>query len=110
MRLHYGPDLTAHILHRRPLPRTLVKVRTPVLLFGTQCVLIPPELLPIIESLLIAHGDAFDGNVQRAAIKASWPVLVALPHPVQHRHDRTARAEDTRVKTSLSFDLKRVRG
>jgi hypothetical protein len=108
MKLHYGSELTDHILAGKPMPRNLVKVKAPVMLFGTQCVLIPPQLLSFIEAQLVTHPTAFDGNVQRAVDKTSWPVLVALPHPVQHRHDRTARAEDGKVKRSMSYDLPRL--
>lgn len=108
MRMHYGDRLTAAIEARQPLPRKLHRVLVPRYLFGTQAVLLPEALLPTIEAQLVEHRDAFDGNVQRAITRTSWPVLVALPHPVQHRHDRTARTADNRVKKSLSYDLPRV--
>lgn len=107
MRMHYG-SLAEAIEAGKPLKRQLRKPTVPRYLFGSQCVLIPEKLMPVVESNQARYGDAFDGNIQRAITQAGWPVLVALPHPVQHRHDRTARTPDSRVKRSLSFDLPRL--
>lgn len=108
MRDILGPELTKSILAREPQQRRLVKARRYAGLFGAQAVLLPAEILPTVERWQAAKGDSFDGNILRALTHKQFPTFVAIPHPVQHRHDRTARTEDDRVKRSLSFDLERA--
>lgn len=108
MRDILGSDLTKSILAREPQPRRLVRARRYAGLFGAQAVLLPAAILPTVEQWQAAKGDSFDANILRALMHKQFPTLVAIPHPVQHRHDRTARTADNRVKKSLSFALPRV--
>lgn len=103
-----GDAAAESILRREPQRRRLHPARSYGGLFGTQCVLIPNSLLPVIERSQARHLDAFDGNVMRAAMSVRTPVLIAIPHPVQHRHDRTGREPDDRAKRSLSYPLART--
>lgn len=103
-----GPELAASVMRGEALPRQLVRARRYAGLFGAQCVLLPREILHAVERWQAARGDSFDGNILRALTHKQFPTLVAVPHPVQHRHDRTARTDDTRLKKSFSFALPRV--
>jgi hypothetical protein len=108
MRDILGRDLTKSILAKEPQPRRLVRARRYAGLFGAQAVLLPAAILPTVEQWQAAKGDSFDGNILRALMHKQFPTLVAIPHPVQHRHDRTARTPDERLKKSRSYALPRV--
>lgn len=108
MRDILGHDLTRSILAREAQPRRLVRARRYAGLFGAQAVLLPAAILPTVERWQAAKGDSFDGNILRALMHKQFPTLVAVPHPVQHRHDRTARTVDGRLKKSQSFNLARI--
>ena len=108
MRDILGSDLTKSILAKEPQPRRLVRARRYAGLFGAQAVLLPAAILPTVEQWQAAKGDSFDGNILRALLHKQFPTLVAVPHPVQHRHDRTARTPDDRLKKSRSYALPRV--
>lgn len=110
LNLLLGGDAARSILAGEPQHRRLARARHYRGLFGTQCVLLPQAVLPTIEDRLRVHGDALDMNTVRALQGIGWPAFIALPHPVQHRHDRTARTPDARVKRSMSFDLPRISG
>lgn len=108
MRDILGTELTRSILAREAQQRQLVRARRYAGLFGAQAVLLPAAILPTVERWQAAKGDSFDGNILRALLHKQFPTLVAVPHPVQHRHDRTARAPDDRLKKSQSFNLARI--
>jgi len=108
MRDILGTELTRSILAKEPQPRRLVRARRYAGLFGAQAVLLPAAILPTVERWQAAKGDSFDANILRALVHKQFPTLVAIPHPVQHRHDRTARTPDERLKKSHSFNLARI--
>src|SRR5690606_36269587 len=105
MRDILGTELTRSILAREAQQRQLVRARRYAGLFGAQAVLLPAAILPTVEQWQAAKGDSFDGNILRALMHKQFPTLVAIPHPVQHRHDRTARPPDERLKKSRSYAL-----
>lgn len=108
MLLHYGRELTEEILMGRAMQRQVIPVASPKMLYGTQCVLLPERFLPIYEAQLADRPEPADRSLQRTITKSSWPVKVVLPHPVQHRQDRTLRGVDDRVKLSQSYWLPRA--
>lgn len=111
LRLHHGRPLANAILQQRAIERGAYRVLQRAALFGTQCVLIPERLkAKMVELLRAEHrserGDPFDGRLH------TWlrsvpdeDVFVMLPHPVQHRQDRTGREWTERVMRSLSFGI-----
>jgi len=104
-----GNDAADSILKRQPQERRLHRVIPPRWLYGTQCVLVPQHVLPHLERILAnAAREPLDGAMVKAINAAKAPANIALPHPVQHRHDRTARTEDGKIKRSMSFDLPRL--
>lgn len=111
MRRHYGEDAYQLIAGKRPMPRRLVRTSHYWGLFGTQCVLIPHAVAEGLLGTPEHHPDAsFDGTLLRHLALTSAPILVAVPNPVQHRHDRTGRHHDSSVKRSWSFDVPRLEG
>lgn len=111
MKLHYGPRVTERILMGKPMPRTLLKPPVPRYLYGTQCVLIPEAFVGAFRAELEREPRPVDRALEAAIHARAWPVLVALPHPVQHRRDftgRTAKWGEGKVKHSHSFWLPRV--
>lgn len=108
MLLHYGRELTEEILMGRAFTRRVITPAAAKMLYGTQCVLIPEAFLPHFEAQLVARLEAADRALQRAITRHAWPVRVVLPHPAQHRQDRTQRPTDDRVKLSQSFWLPRL--
>lgn len=111
-RMHkiYGLALNRHIQSKRPLARGLYPTVNTVDLMGGQCVFIPKPVLDRINpDQLIGKGIPCD-HFFAAIVRHETPgALIALPHPVQHRHDRTARTpSDNPNKRSMSFDLPRL--
>lgn len=108
---HHGRDMARFITAREPIDRAAYFLRRRSALFGTQCVFIPERLVPtMVEILERPHttpgGEPFDGRLHLWARRTrDEPVMVLLPHPVQHRADRTGRAGTSRVMRSLSFGL-----
>lgn len=110
MKLQLGSDLSRQIVRQRPIERGPRHIKRPVALFGTQCVFIPERLIPRTLEVVDQperHADSpepFDGKLHIWLSKdASEKVYTTIPHPVQHRQDRTAREETSRVMRSLSF-------
>jgi len=111
LREHFGRGVAAKIEQRESLLRGAYAIRERAALFGTQCVLIPARLLPTMTRILLDDDvrnrrSPWDGRLH------SWlranreePVYSILPHPVQHRQDRTGRSSATRVMKSMSFGL-----
>lgn len=111
MRKHYGEDAYQAISGKRPMHRSLIRTRHYWGLFGTQCVLIPHAVAAGLLTTPEHHPDAsFDGAFLRHLAESSTPVMVAVPNPVQHRHDRTGRHHDSSVKRSWSFHVPRLGG
>lgn len=108
MLLHYGRELTEEILMGRAIQRRVISPVSPKMLYGTQCVLLPEVFLPIFEAQLVSRPEPADRALQRTITNHSWPVRVVLPHPVQHRQDRTQRPTDDRTKLSQSYWLPRL--
>jgi hypothetical protein len=103
----YGPELGAAINAGEPVPLQLVPARTYVGLFGTQCVLIPPNLAGDVLRRIDSVRIAFDAALQTAIMHRSPPAYVVVPNVVQHRHDRTGRDQDAGLKRSISYHLPR---
>jgi len=110
----YGPELWKRLKtcqkHGRPFtPKGLYRISDANHTNSGQCLYLPLGILqklPVDE--LNATKSAFDTWVQHRLMKFRVPVLVALPHPVQHRHVRKGRAHNARHKTkfSMSFDMR----
>jgi hypothetical protein len=109
LRHWFQADVAASIINREPQARRLVPARRRDFLYGSQCVLVPGDAVAEVKRL-VDRGDvrAFDGVLNRAAQAYAGRVSICVPHPVQHRHDRTARTGEWRVKRSMSFDLERA--
>ncbi len=110
LQAHLGRATARAILTRAPMPRGPYRIGTIAALFGTQAVLIPARLLPDIAALAAAtntHRMPFDGRLHTwARATPSERVLVMLPHPVQHRQDRTGREPSDRIMRSLSHGIR----
>ena len=100
-----GTLAAASILRGEPQKRRLTPAWSMDFLLGTQCVLLPARVLPGIARTLEGMSISFDRGVLAAL---SERPLIALPHPVQHRHDRTGRPPSKIEKRSYSADLQRV--
>lgn len=111
-RMHkiYGLALNRAIQSGKPLARGLYPTVNTVDLMGGQCVFIPKGVLDRMNpDQLIGRGIPCD-HYFAAVVRNQTPgALIALPHPVQHRHDRTAREpSDNPNKRSMSFALPRL--
>ena len=95
LRLHFGNEVTQTITERGMLTRGAYAIRTRAALFGTQAVLIPARLLPTMVELLEdtsgrSWRQPWDGRLHIWLRKhLQERVFSILPHPVQHRQDRT---------------------
>lgn len=98
---------------KRPFgPKGLYRMRDATKANSGQCFYLPWTVLdglPLHE--LDKQSSPVDRWTQDRVVRSGFPALVALPHPVQHRVDRTGRtpprhAEDRKRKTSMSFDLR----
>lgn len=89
-------------------PPGLYRVQDPSNLNSGQCIHLPIGVLRRLPTFeLETSSDAMDMWIQDRVAKAGIPILVALPHPVQHRHDRTGRTPSSNpAKHSESFDLR----
>ena len=108
VRPHYGDALAERIMRRLPIRRGLYPIQTLQQVYGTQAVFIPYWFLePMVRSgALQAAGGSFDVFLMRYCITTRHRPLVALPHPVFHRHDRTARVgSGAGEKFTRSFTL-----
>lgn len=111
LRAHHGQAVADAILAGHPLPRGAYAVQRRAALFGTQAVVLPEWLVPdLVERLGATNAkEPFDGELFLwARAHKHKPVYVMLPHPVQHRQDRTGREPTDRVMRSASFPLARV--
>ena len=100
----YGYEIAPKILHKEEITPGLYEAKSYKHLFGAQCVFLPKRILKHVLNFLIAHPmQPFDGSLSLLLKKRKEPVTIALPHPVQHRHDRTARVPDDRIKRSMSY-------
>jgi len=110
----YGTRLWARLKqaarNERPFtPKGLYRIQDANHTNSGQCIYLPHAVLtqlPLQE--LKPTKSAFDTWIQHRLMKFRVPVLVALPHPVQHRHVRMGRPVNPRHKTkfSMSFDLR----
>ena len=100
----YPSEQAQAILKGEPLSPGIYKVLSTSFLFGSQCVYLPKDFLPLVRNMLLRHREQpMDGALVKTFRKYRTPVYVCLPHPVQHRHDRTGRSADNKVKRSMSF-------
>jgi len=109
---HHGRPLARDVLKRVPIRRGAHLVQRRSALFGTQCVFIPARLAAEMVRILEAphspggRGEPFDGRLHLWARRnPAEAVRVILPHPVQHRKDRTGREGTMREMRSYSFGL-----
>ena len=112
MREHFGREIERSITNEEAIVRGAYAIRERAALFGTQCVLIPARLLDTMVSIL-----EFDSGLRR---RMPWDgrlhtwlrehrderVFSILPHPIQHRQDRTGRTEATKVMRSMSYGMR----
>ncbi len=112
LRLHFGNDVTQTITEGGMLTRGAYAIRTRAALFGTQAVLIPARLLGTMVELLEdttssrSWRQPWDGRLHLWLRKNPQErVFSILPHPVQHRQDRTGRNETRTVMRSMSFGM-----
>lgn len=104
----YGARLAERMVRREPTRMRLVEARSYVGLFGTQCVLIPPNIASrVAEEHIPRARKAFDAALQACLAEKHRPAFIAVPNVVQHRHDRTAREPERFMKRSVSFDCPR---
>jgi hypothetical protein len=110
--LHVWRSLKRCMYYREPFPPGLYRVRDTTKLNSGQAILFPHEVLQLLPLDELNHShSAVDMWTQSRVTKVGVPILVALPHPVQHRHDRTGRQPSVNPnKTSQSFDLRPGRG
>lgn len=112
LRLHFGNDVTRTITEGGLLTRGAYAIRTRAALFGTQAVMIPSRLLgtmvDILEDTTSSRSwrQPWDGRLHIWLRKnLQERVFSILPHPVQHRQDRTGRHETRTVMRSLSYGM-----
>lgn len=112
MREHFGREVERSITNEESVIRGAYAIRERAALFGTQCVLIPARLLGTMQAIL-----EFDSGLRR---RMPWDgrlhtwlrenrderVFSILPHPIQHRQDRTGRTAATKVMRSMSFGMR----
>lgn len=107
--LHVWRALKRCMYYREPFePRGLYRARDTTKLNSGQAIFFPHEVLTLLPLDELNHShSAVDMWTQNRVTRAGVPILVALPHPVQHRHDRTGRQPSANPnKTSQSFDLR----
>lgn len=103
IRLSHGTVLCAAIMGGVPVPSGLYSVRSPRR--GTQCVFIPHTALARFPLEELHGGAPIDVALDRWLDRLGIPAFVALPNPVQHRHSRAARSEESNdIKRSISFN------
>lgn len=111
MSRRYGLALTSAILAGQPITAGLYELGTNENLTSSQCVYIPQRLVGRLPFATLAAGERpFDVWLSRVMSAEGITPLVALPHPVQHRQVRVARAQpDVKApdKHSRSFALER---
>ena len=111
LREHFGREIERSITNQHALVRGAYAVRERAALFGTQCVLIPARLLD--DMLRILEVDnirtirmPWDGRLHTwLRENRNERVFSILPHPVQHRQDRTGREQTIRVMRSMSYGM-----
>ena len=111
LRFHFGNDVTNTIMERGMLTRGAYAIRTRAALFGTQAVMIPARLLgtmvDILEDTSVkSPRQPWDGRLHTWLKRhPEERVFSILPHPVQHRQDRTGRQETRTVMRSMSYGM-----
>lgn len=111
LRLHFGNEVTQAIMDGGMLTRGAYAIRTRAALFGTQAVMIPSRLLSaMVEILEDTSGRSWrqpwDGRLHTWLKRHHEErVFSILPHPVQHRQDRTGRMESRTVMRSMSYGM-----
>jgi hypothetical protein len=111
LRAHHGRELAERITNRARIERGAYAVRERAALFGTQCVVIPARLVPVMIERL-SSDEAARGEHPTDGVLHVWArrhphegVYVMLPHPVQHRQVRTGRSPLHRTLRSMSFGM-----
>jgi len=108
LQAHFGSAVTKAIMDGECITRGAYAIRQRAALFGTQCVLIPQRLILTMVEILKADKPTqpWDGRLHSwLRSNRSEAVYSILPHPVQHRQDRTGRSEARQVMRSMSYGL-----
>jgi hypothetical protein len=110
LRAHFGDQLAHRILAGEQIDRREYEIQKRFALFGTQCVVIPQRLVPDMVGVLREPREGspspWDGRLHLwAKAHPEERVFVMMPHPVQHREDRTGRGPARHPMRSLSFGL-----
>ena len=107
VRARQDPQTSARILNRQSIKRGAYTIRERQQLYGTQCVMIPQRLiLTMIKLLQEPQRQPWDGRLYWWLRRTPQePAYEMLPHPVQHRVDRTGNKPATTSMTSLSYGL-----
>lgn len=109
----YGIDTWQHLRecarYKTPFtPKGLYRMRDASKANSGQCFLVPWEVLdalPLHE--LDKQTSPVDRWTQDRVPRSGFATLVALPHPVQHRHVRTGREPSRNAaKSSMSFGMR----
>ena len=111
LREHFGREIERSITNEEAIVRGAYAVRERAALFGTQCVLIPARLLDTMLDVLSrtdgrGHRNPWDGRLHLwLRENRDERVFSILPHPVQHRQDRTGREQTNRIMRSMSYGM-----
>lgn len=111
MRQHYGRQIAKVVEQQSTIVRGAYAIRKPAALFGTQAVLIPARLMPEMIEILENNAGSrtrmpWDGRLHTwVRANRHERVYSILPHPVQHRQDRTGRPEANHVMRSMSYGI-----
>lgn len=109
MRMQLGKSLADRIMNQEPIQRGPVELLQRAALFGTQCVLIPERLKAKAHEVMTRpqkNAEPPDSRLHTwLRADRTERVFTMLPHPVQHRQDRTGREWTPRVMRSLSYGV-----
>ena len=107
--LVYGREMAYRIRAGARIPPGLYEFRTNQRLFHAQCVYLPKRALDALDlSDMLERKRPIDAFLTEHLMRVGEFPLVALPHPVQHRNDRTARnPEDGRDHRNVSWSYER---
>jgi hypothetical protein len=88
----YGPSLTKMVMTGMAIEPGLYPVWIAQRLFHAQAVFLPRHVLAKLDIFQMkVRGLSIDAWLTRWIKRSGHQAYVALPHPVGHRHDRTAR-------------------
>jgi len=104
----YGPDAERAIRREAVIEAEFLEPLMLRDIYGSQAVLLPWPVANAALYLLQTEGGPLDGHLIEAARRTERRVVIALPHAVQHRYDRTSQEPDRHpdnYKFSRSFYL-----